>query len=188
MISARGLAQHLLARAWRWLINWRSHAVTLLLVLAISLAVNAWQSRDVPAGPAPEFEALLAGAPQDTQLALSQWRARHPGRAVALHFWADWCPICRMEEGSITAVQQDWPLLAVAMRSGTPAHVAGVLGQRGLPWASVNDPDGRIAARYGLKAVPAFIVLDADGRIRHAAVGYTTEAGMRLRLWLAQHF
>lgn len=188
MISWPALGQRVLAWGRRWLGNWRSHTLTMLLVLAIALGVNAWQTRDVPAGPAPEFQAPLAGAPQDTQLALSQWRARHAGRAVALHFWADWCPICRMEEGSITAVQQDWPVLAVAMRSGTPGHVAGVLQQRGLPWASVTDPDGRIAARYGLKAVPAFVVIDADGRIRHAAVGYTTEAGMRLRLWLAQHF
>lgn len=188
MISPSGLWRRFLTWGRRWLGNWRSHAITVLAIISVAIGVNAWQTRHVPEGPAPEFQALLAGAPQDTQLALSWWRARHPGRAVALHFWADWCPICRLEEGSITSVREDWPVLAVAMRSGTPGHVAGVLQQRGLPWASVNDPDGSVAASYGLNAVPAFIVLDADGQIRHAAVGYTTEIGMRLRLWLAQHF
>ena len=177
-------------RAWLlgWLKNWRSHAVTLLLFVAVMLAVNAWQTRQVPAGLAPAFSAPLAASTASAPISLEQWRAQHPGRAVALHFWADWCPICRLEEGSISSVQQDWPVLAVAMRSGSAAHVAGVLQQRGLPWTSATDADGSIAASYGLKAVPAFIVLDAQGNIRHASVGYTTQAGMRLRLWLAQHF
>lgn len=176
-------------KAWcrNGLRNWRSHALTLLLIAALVWGVNAWQTRHIPAGAAPGFSAPLAGAPAGTALTLAQWRAQHPGRAVALHFWADWCPICRLEEGSVTSVQQDWPVLAVAMRSGQEQHVAAVLQQRGLPWLSVADAHGSLTARYGLKAVPAFIVLDARGDIRYAAVGYTTQAGMRLRLWLAQH-
>ena len=93
-----------------------------------------------------------------------------------------------MEEGSITDVQQDWPVLTVAMRSGDAARVQRELQQRGLPWLSAVDADGAIAKRYGLVSVPAFVVLDPEGRIRHASVGYTPEWSMRLRLWLAQHF
>lgn len=174
--------------AWNWLRNWRSHALTLALLLALVLGVNAWQTRHVPDGAAPAFSAPLAGAPAGTQITLDEWRERHPGRAVALHFWAEWCPICQLEEGSISSVQADWPVLTVAMRSGDGGKVAQVLKRRSLPWLTAVDADGRLSARYGLKAVPTFIVLDAQGNIRHAAVGYTTEFGMRLRLWLAQHF
>lgn len=187
MIRLAPLAARLRARVLAWLRNWRSHALTLLLVLAAAWVVNAWQTRHIPSGPAPPFSAALADAPDGALLTLDAWRAQHPGRAVALHFWADWCPICKLEEGSVSAVQQDWPVLAIAMRSGTPSHVAAVLRQRALSWTSVNDADGALTARYGLQAVPAFIVLDAEGHIRFAAVGYTTEAGMRLRLLLAQY-
>lgn len=171
-----------------WLFNWRAHALTLLLLVGVVLGINAWQTRHVPAGAAPVFQAELAGPADTPPLTLEAWRARHPGRAVALHFWADWCPICRAEEGSVSAVQQDWPVLTVAMRSGDAARVARVLQQRELPWLTAVDADGSLAAAYGLKAVPAWIVLDAQGRIRHASVGYTPELGMRMRLWLAQHF
>lgn len=173
---------------WRWLKDWRSHAISVLLIVAVLASVSAWQTRHVPQGPAPAFSAPLAGAPAGTQITLEQWRARHPGRAVALHVWAEWCGICRMEESSITHLQTDWPVLTVAMRSGESAQVASVLNQRALPWLTAVDADGSLAARYGLQSVPAFIVLDSQGNIRHAAVGYTTAIGMRLRLWLAQHF
>lgn len=187
-MNLTGLWSGIKSRCWNWLKDWRSHALTLLVVGTVVVGINAWQTRHIPEGAAPAFRAPLAGAAAGTQITLEQWRARHPGRAVALHFWAEWCPICRMEEGSVTTVQADWPVLTVAMRSGEAAQVAGVLGQRELPWLTVVDPDGSLSARYGLKAVPAFIVLDAQGNIRHASVGYTTEFGMRLRLWLAQHF
>lgn len=107
---------------------------------------------------------------------------------MALHFWAEWCPICRMEEDSISALQRDWPVLGVAMQSGDTARVQAVLNKRGLPWQSAIDTDGSITRRYGLSSVPAFIVLDAQGQIRFAEVGYTSEIGMRLRLWWAQNF
>lgn len=171
---------------WRWLRDWKSHALTLALLAAIVLGVNTWQTRHVPSGAAVTFTAPAAGG--DDLLDLAAWRAQHPGRAVALHFWAEWCPVCRLEEGSVSAVQRDWPVLTVAMRSGDRLRVQRVLTQRSLAWTTAIDADGRLVARYGLQAVPAFIVLDPQGQIRYAAVGYTSEWGMRLRLWLAQHF
>lgn len=181
------LAAGLKAWFWNWLKDWRSHAISLLIIVAVVVGLGAWQARHIPEGAAPAFSAPLAGAPAGTQITLAQWRAQHPGRAVALHVWAEWCPICRMEEGSISSLQADWPVLTIAMRSGEAAQVARVLEQRQLPWLAAVDADGSLSAGYGLKSVPAFIVLDPQGNIRHASVGYTTSVGMRLRLWLAQH-
>lgn len=31
--------------------------------------------------------------------------------------------------------------------------------------------------------IPAFVVIDAKGQLRTPTMGYTTEVGMRLRLW-----
>lgn len=168
----------------RRLARWAAEAAVLLLALA---GLHAWQTRDVPSGPAPRFSAAAAlPAGEAAQLSLDQWRAAHPGHAVALHFWATWCSICRLEQHNVTRVASDWPVLAVATQSGPAAEVHAALARRRLAWATVTDPDGTLLRRYGLKAVPGFVVVAPDGQLSSVSVGYTSELGMRLRLWWAE--
>ncbi len=171
---------------WRpyWRANWKSHLQTLGFALLILAAVQVWQIRDVPSGPAPNFQLTLLQPDGSTRITtLEAWRAQHPNQPVALHFWADWCPICRTEEHSITRLSADWPVLTVAMQSGTPEHVQQVLQQRQLPWQTALDMRGVMTQAYGFKGVPAFVVVDAKGQLRTPSMGYTSEIGMRLRLW-----
>lgn len=162
--------------------KWRRWLLEIALFAGVFIAIQAWQQRDVPRGPAP----ITAGTLADGQaFDLSAWRQRHPDTPVALHFWAEWCPICSTEEGSITAVAADWPVMTVAMQSGTAEQVRQHLREKGLAWPTLVDADGRIAAGYGLKGVPAFVVIGRDGAIRSVSTGYTSELGMRARLWWA---
>lgn len=159
--------------------------VDVVLIVAVVLGIQAWQQRDVPTGAAPDIVGTLADG-RDFDLA--RWRADYPGRPVALHFWAEWCPICGKEEGSVSAVLAGWPVMTVAMQSGPAPEVADHLRRRHLSWPAVVDAEGRIAAAYGLKGVPAFVVIDRHGAIRSVSTGYTTELGMRLRMWWAARF
>ena len=180
MSSVQPLWRRLVARL-RW--HGRSHFGTVLLVLAVLAGAHRWQPRHVPPGPVPDLPLLLSTGESTT---LGAWRARHPGQPVALHVWAEWCPICRAEEHNITRLQADWPVLTVAMQSGGAAQVQRVLDQRSLPWATVVDESGDLARRLGVQSVPALLVLDAQGHLRAASVGYTSEIGMRLRLLWAR--
>lgn len=145
--------------------------------------IQLWQARHFPGGQAPDF---TAAATDGNPISLAAVHARHAGQPLALYFWAEWCPICTLQQGSIDALGADWPLLTVAMQSGDGPAVAAVLRERGLAWHTAVDADGRIAAEYGVHGVPALIVIGADGDIRASAVGYTTGAGMRLRMWWAK--
>jgi thioredoxin-related protein len=49
----------------------------------------------------------------------------------------------------------------------------------------INDRYGDIAKNYGVKAVPAVFFTDASGNIVFNSSGYTSEWGLRIRLWLA---
>ena len=52
-------------------------------------------------------------------------------------------------------------------------------------WSTVVDPKAEILRRYGLPGTPAFAIIDPAGDISFVSVGYTSEIGLRLRLWWA---
>ena len=93
--------------------------------------------------------------------------------------------VCRLEQESIESIAGDHPVITVALQSGNAAEVAAHLHARDLRVPVLNDPDGLIAGAWGVRAVPATFVV-RDGVIRYRERGFTTEAGLRLRLWLAR--
>jgi thiol-disulfide isomerase/thioredoxin len=153
-------------------------AAEALLLLVLILGIRAWQQSGAASGPAPALAGeLLDGKP----VAL----AAFAGQPVLVHFWATWCPICRAEQGSIDALARDVPVITVAMQSGSRADVIQFLRKETLSFPVLNDPDGVIAAQWGVRAVPASFIVDGAGQIRFLEIGYTTGVGLRLRLWLA---
>ncbi len=146
------------------------------LFLALYLGARAYLQRDMLHGALPELAVSdLDGRPVRL--------ADYAGRPWLLHVWASWCRICRFERGPVARVAEDWPVLTVAMQSGDAEVVRGFLAQHGLHWRTVADPDGSLARRLGVSAVPAFYVVDGQGRVRFREMGYTTSWGLRLRLW-----
>ncbi len=165
--------------------RWKRWLLEGALVLSILLGVQLWQTRDVPRGPAPQFQGVLASG---GEISLDAWRVQHPGQAVLLYFWADWCPICKTVAGSVEAISHDRPVLSIALQSGSAGQVAQYLAEHRRNWPTVIDENGQITARYGFKGVPAFLIVDAAGNTRFVETGYTSEIGLRLRLMWAERF
>ena len=72
------------------------------------------------------------------------------------------------------------------MQSGSGAEVGRFLEARGLRWTTLVDHDARLSRQLGVDAVPTLIFVDRDGRVRAVTQGYTSETGIRLRLWWAR--
>ncbi|MGD8206748.1 MAG: protein disulfide oxidoreductase [Thiohalocapsa sp.] len=160
-------------RASGWLIN-------AILALCVISGVQWYKARPLVRGDAPGLrETLTSGQPFD----VADWR----GEPVLIHFWAKWCPICRAEEGGIDTLADDHNVITIAMQSGEDPEINAYLLERGLSFDAIADPDGEIAAHWGVRAVPASFVLDGDGRIRFASVGYSPGFGLRGKLWLARY-
>lgn len=147
-------------------------------LVVVVLLVRAYQHRDIAAGPAPELDGpLLDGR---------AFRLMPMDKPVLVHFWATWCSICRAEQGTINDLARDYSVITVAMQSGSDDAVTRHLSEQNLAFAVINDADGRIANRWGVRAVPATFVVDRAGMIRFVEVGYTTELGLRARMNLAR--
>jgi thiol-disulfide isomerase/thioredoxin len=158
--------------------KWQRVLLEILIMLALVLGVRAYMQIGTASGPAPALtEVMLDGHP----VSLAGLR----GEPVLVHFWASWCPICRAEEGNIAAVARHHRVLTVAMQSGDAAAVRRYMQERGWQVPTIVDASGALARTYGVRGTPTSFIIDGQGQIRFVEIGYTTEWGLRARLWLA---
>ena len=150
----------------------------LVIFVVVSQGVSWWKSRDAPTGNLSEFNIELMDG---SQFAISKFS----GKPVLFHFWATWCPICDLENGSIESISHDYPVVTFASWSEGEAEVKKYMLDNQLTFPVMLDNSGQLAQSFGLKGVPASFFLSPDGEIKFVETGYTTEIGMRFRLWLA---
>ncbi len=156
----------------RWLIE-------IAILGLVIFAVHTYQVRATPVGLAPPLAGFdLQGEPVD----LAQFR----GRPVLVYVWASWCPVCRVQQPVIKAVAEDWAVLSVAWHENISTDALRDYVQKaGYAFPVLLDADGSLGKRYGIQGVQTAFVVDQNGQIRFAEVGYTTTLGLRARLWLA---
>jgi thiol-disulfide isomerase/thioredoxin len=159
--------------------RWPKVVRELAIVTVVVLAVRAYQQRDAAAGTAPAF----------VQRSLQGLDVRVPDghrEPTVVYFWATWCGTCEAMRGHVTGLAQEHRVVSVASRSGPAEAVAAYAREKEIRFPVVVDEDDSLRQAYGVRAFPTAFVIDGDGEIAHVEVGYTTELGLRARLWLAR--
>jgi thiol-disulfide isomerase/thioredoxin len=99
--------------------------------------------------------------------------SQYKGKIVLVDFWATWCGPCRAEMPNI---RQNWDkhhgdgfeVIAVSVDEDLTALETFVAEEK-PPWTVVadNHPDNRksMAARFGIRGIPAFILVGKDGKV-----------------------
>jgi len=158
---------------------WLRRSLEVLLFIILIMGVRAYQQRDIVTGLAPPLNAVLLDGKAFVL-------PSKPAQPVLVYFWASWCPMCRAQQGSIESLSRDNPnVITVAMQSGNSSAVQQYMREQGVSFPVINDNEGQVSATWGVQAVPASFIIDKDGKIRYVEIGYTTEIGLRIRLWLA---
>ncbi|MES9970604.1 MAG: protein disulfide oxidoreductase [Candidatus Thiodiazotropha sp.] len=141
--------------------------------------IHLWQTRDLVEGVAPALSGQTLQGERFDLSKQTQW-------PLLVHFWATWCPVCKFESGGIASLSQNYPVVTVAMQSGSDRELREFLDQRELQLPVISDSDGSLAAAWAVKGVPTTYIIDADSRIRFTSVGYTLPLTLRIRLWLTE--
>ena len=152
--------------------------VYLVSFVVLAQVISWWKSRDVFTGNLSEFNVELIDG---SRFALSQYS----GEPVLFHFWATWCPVCDLQKGSVESIAEDYAVVSIASWSEGEAEVKSYMQENGLTFPVMLDESGQLAQSFGLKGVPASFILSPNGEIKFVESGYTTELGLRLRLWLS---
>ena len=156
---------------YRWLAE-------ITLILIIITAARMWMQRDIVSGIAPNVSAkTLTGQHFDLY--------QDKNRPILVHFWASWCPVCKLEQSNIQNISHDYPVITIAMQSGNDEEVKQFMKEEGLTFKVINDELGIISQRYNIRGVPVSFVVDKDNKIDFIEVGYTTELGLKIRMWWA---
>jgi thiol-disulfide isomerase/thioredoxin len=164
--------------ARRRAVRWGLEAAWVIAVLA---AVGAWQARDnLPSGTAPEFTLpTLAGDP----VSIAALR----GRPVLVVLWAPWCGVCKAQSDNVGRVMRlvgnRAHVLSIASSYEDVAEVAAYVRERGVEYPVLLGGDGTTTPLRA-RGYPTAYFLDAEGRVKRSVGGYTTTAGLLLRLLL----
>lgn len=171
----------------------KKNNLTLILMLVVTLALLVvmflWNPTEAKAAPAPQSQEQIEAstiAKQGTEapdfkvemfdgksIRLSDLR----GKVVLVNFWATWCPPCREE---LTRVQKEiidrfagQEFVFLPISRGEELHTVEAFRKRmGYTFPMGLDPDQRIFRRYATNYIPRNFLIDRDGKVVLASIGY----------------
>ncbi|NEW60296.1 redoxin domain-containing protein [Sulfurovum sp. bin170] len=150
--------------------------ITLLMLFVVSMALNYLRK--------PDTDTVL---PDIKALSISGDEIAFVGdgtKPTVIHFWATWCPTCKIEAPNLESIKGEVHLVSVAVNSGTDSELRAFMEERGYTYAVVNDKEGKLREKFDVGAFPTTFIYDANGTLQFSEVGYSTTLGLKARLSL----
>lgn len=165
-----------------------------LLIALVALGAGIWaivnnlsnaelkSSNPIRAGAeAPDFTAVNS---KGEQVRLSDYR----GKTVMINFWASWCTPCVREMPLVHELAQqhrndvETLFVNVGESKGT---ISEFLKSHQFDFPVILDATGKISSLYRITGLPATLLIDQTGQLRHILLGELTE-DIPLHEWLKE--
>ncbi len=98
------------------------------------------------------------------------------GKVVLVDFWASWCGPCKKSFPAVKELQEKYGpkgfvVVAVSLDEDE-ADMRAFLKKNPVPFTILRDAKAKLADLAGVEGIPASFMLDREGKVRHAHVGY----------------
>lgn len=103
-------------------------------------------------------------------------------KPILIHFWATWCPTCKLEAPNIQKISKDYEVITIAVQSGTKKDIQNYLKKHKFSFKVVNDANSFYAQKFNIQTFPTTLIYDKDKNLKFSEVGYTTTAGLYARM------
>jgi thiol-disulfide isomerase/thioredoxin len=110
------------------------------------------------------------------------------GKVVLIDFWASWCGPCREALPHMQQIAKKFqgpPLVVLSVSLDTDEQKwKEFITKNGMTWVQYRDGGftGPIASRFGVKAIPQTVTIDADGVLQDEHIGDASIAGKLKKL------
>ena len=150
---------------------------TLLMVFVISMTISYIRKPDV-SNILPDMSFTLINGTKTT------FKGSSGQQPIVIHFWATWCPTCKLEASNIEKISDSCQLITVAVNSGSSDEIKAFMKERNLNYPILNDKSGEVAKMFDVQAYPTTFIYNSKGELAFSEVGYTTWLGLEARLKL----
>ena len=154
--------------------------IQIVLVLAVIWGIGVWQGRHLLSDdePAPAFSLRSL---EGSEISLGDIA----GKKVVIYFFAPWCTVCNYASHNIVALREartddELAILAVGLGWESEDDLRRFAADHELNVPVLAGTDV-VQRDYNITSFPTVYIIDEDGAVSDAVVGYTTELGLRLR-------
>ena len=152
-----------------------------LVFVIVYTAVNWWRQPVMPANPQLQL--------MDNQGQVVDLAALSNEQPTLVYFWGTWCPICSVTSPTINtlAAENNYPIVTVAIKSGSDQELHSYLKQNNYSFNTVNDKEGAIFDDWQGQVTPSYVILK-NGEMSQGLTGIQPLWSLKLRLWLSSVF
>jgi thioredoxin-like negative regulator of GroEL len=107
------------------------------------------------------------------------------GKPVVLDFWATWCGPCRASVPELKSLAKKYQdrLSIVSVSADEDAETARrFAASNAMTWTQCHDPRGELQRLFGVRAIPHYFVIDAEGVIRQEISGTNPTQSLESRI------
>lgn len=149
-----------------------------IIFIVIYSLINWWRQPVMPAHPQLQLT--------DYQGQVVDLAAMSRQQPTLVYFWGTWCPICSVTSPTINKLADagDYPVVTIAVKSGTPQELQNYLKQNSYRFTTINDEEGAVFADWQGQVTPSYVILK-DGKMTQGLTGIQPLWSLKLRLWLS---